>query len=87
MVGSPHSVLGSGMPFDVWSASPLLQRNLNRNAGLVSVNVAVCFTRLPSPIIVDCYRYSGRIGIGRDMQTDVLYSLILHCREYSFTDV
>ena len=55
------------MPFDLCSALPLLRAscmqsarwNVNRNAGLISVNAAVCFTRLPNPITADHYRYSG----------------------------
>ena len=67
-------MLVARMLFYVCSASPLLRmshlqsvrRYMSRNAGLISVNVAVCFTRLPSPITVDCYRYSGCIGISGD---------------------
>jgi len=54
------------MPFDVCFALPLLRashlqsvwQNVNRNASLISVNVAVCFTGLSSPITADRYRYS-----------------------------
>ena len=46
--------------------------NVNSNAGLISVNAAVCFTRLPNPITADHYCYSGHIGIGGDPQTDVI---------------
>ena len=60
---------------------------MSRNAGLISVNVAVCFTRLPSPITVDRYGYSGHIGIGGDTQTNISYSSILQHCEYSLTDI
>jgi len=71
------------VPFDVCSASSLLSTNVTSAvyAGLISVNAAGCFTRLPSPITADRYHYSGRIGIGRDMQTDIMYSRILLCHE------
>ena len=90
-----HAEYSGGMPFDACSASLLLRashlqsvlRNMNRNAGLISVDVAVCFARLPSPVTVDHYRYSGRIGIGGDTQTDILYLQILRRHEYSLTDV
>jgi len=54
---------------------------------LISVNTAVCFTRLPSPITADYYRYSVCISIGGDMQTDISYSLILQRCEYSLIDI
>jgi len=79
MVGPPSSVLGGTVPFDVCSALPLLRtshlqsvwRNVNRNAGLISVIAAMCFTRLPNPITADHYHYSGRISISGDTQTDI----------------
>jgi len=87
-------VLGGAVLFDVCSVSLLLRvlhlqsvrRNVKRNASLISVNAAMCFTRLPSPITADHYRYSERIGIGGDTQTDI-YRPILQRREYSLTDM
>jgi len=77
MAGPPRSVLGGAVPFDVCSALPLLRtshlwRNMNSNAGLISVDAAVRFTRLPSPITADHYRYNGCIGIGGDTQTELV---------------
>jgi len=45
---------------------------MNSNAGLISVDAAVRFTRLPSPITADHYRYNGCIGIGGDTQTKLV---------------
>jgi len=50
----------------------------------MSVNAAVCFTHML--ITADHYCYSRHIVV-RDMQTDISYSLILLCHEYSLTDI
>jgi len=63
-----------------------VQWNVNRNAGLISINAAVCFTRLPSPITADHYRYSRHISIGGDEHQHIVFT-DMQRHKYSLTNI